>query len=81
MLFATGVGHCGDPEFDPLGLVGTWNHHPLLHDDYPDHVSLPNGWGHHGWTTLQIDHIGHEITAELIDTSIRTIASMKLTGR
>jgi hypothetical protein len=52
-----------------------------LLSDYPDHVSLPNGWGHHGWTTLQIDHIGHEITSELIDTSIRIIASPKGSGR
>jgi hypothetical protein len=45
--------------------------------DYPDYVSLPNGWGHHGWTTLQIDPIGHEITAELIDIAIQTIAPTK----
>jgi hypothetical protein len=52
-----------------------------LLSDYPDHVSLPNGWGHHGWTTLQIDHIGHDITTELIDTAIRTISSTKRAGR
>lgn len=52
-----------------------------LLSDYPDHVSLPNGWGHHGWTTLQIEHLGHEIVTELIDTSIRTIASSKRAGK
>jgi YjbR len=52
-----------------------------LLSDYPEFVSLPNGWGHHGWTTLQIDDIGPEIITELIDTSIRTIGSTKRTGR
>jgi hypothetical protein len=52
-----------------------------LLSDYPEHVSLPNGWGHHGWTTLHIDQFDRDIVEELIDTSIRTVASSKRNGR
>jgi hypothetical protein len=48
-----------------------------LLSDYPEHVSLPSGWGHHGWTTLDIEHLEPNFIQELIDTSIRTIASAK----
>ncbi len=45
--------------------------------EYPDLVSLPTGWGHHGWTTLPVDHMDSVVIEELIDTAIRTVASAK----
>jgi hypothetical protein len=43
--------------------------------EYSDSVSLPNGWGHHGWTTMLVDQMDRGVVEEMIDTAIHTVAS------
>lgn len=52
-----------------------------LLSEYPDEVRLPSGWGHHGWTTLHIDHLNRDVVEELIDTAIHTVASARRRSR
>jgi hypothetical protein len=52
----------------------------ILHEN-PEGVSLPNGWGHHGWTTLQLDHFDRTVIGELIDTATRLVTNGKKRSR
>jgi hypothetical protein len=40
-------------------------------------VRLPNGWGHLGWTTLDVVQLEPGIIDELIDLAIATVAAPK----
>jgi YjbR len=48
-----------------------------LLSDHPDAVSLPAGWGHHGWTTLRVDQLDKDLVEQLIAQSIETVNAPK----
>ena len=52
-----------------------------LLSEYPDAVSLPKGWGHHGWTTLRTDRVDRDVVEELIDTAIDTVKTANRRSR
>ncbi len=47
----------------------------VLLQAFPNDVHLPNGWGHHGWTTLHVDRLSRDLVNELIDMAIHTVAN------
>jgi hypothetical protein len=48
-----------------------------LLNDHPAAVSLPAGWGHHGWTTLRVDLLDKDLVEQLIAQSIETVNAPK----
>jgi hypothetical protein len=51
----------------------------LVHE-FGEGVTLPKGWGQHGWTTLKLDHFEHHLIGELIDAAISAMGPRKKRG-
>jgi hypothetical protein len=46
-----------------------------LLQEHSDYVTLPPGWGHHGWTTIRTDALDRDIVSELIESAIHAVGS------